>query len=96
MVVEENSKICIDSLINANHAPRWSIDNVLEDIKSMLSSFVSCSFSWVNRFANNAVHELAKWATRSNYAGLSFLGILICVLQATSLQDLMFCVDLFL
>ena len=63
IIVESNSKLCIDAITLHPEDPYWVIAAFVFDIISLSSDFSSCSFSWVKREANMAAHELAKFAT---------------------------------
>ncbi len=63
IIVESDSKLCIDAITLHPEDPYWVIATFVSYIISLSSDFSSCSFSWVKREANMATHELAKFAT---------------------------------
>ena len=63
IIVESDSKLCIDAITLHPEDPYWVIAAFVFYIISLSSDFSSCSFSWVKREANMAAHELAKFAT---------------------------------
>ena len=63
IIVESDSKLCIDVITLHPEDSYWVSAAFVSDIISLSSDFSSCSFSWVKREANIAAHELAKFAT---------------------------------
>ena len=60
IIVESDSKMCIDVLVDCQFAGCWKIDTLCADVNNLISWFLSCCFSWVKREANSTVHELAS------------------------------------
>ena len=53
IVVEGDSKVCINGFVKEAENPPLEIIIMLEDIKSLSSTFDSCSFKWIRRNAND-------------------------------------------
>ena len=49
IIVESDSKLCIDSILDHLGCPQWAISSVVSDIWLWANSFVSCLFFWVKR-----------------------------------------------
>jgi hypothetical protein len=60
IIVEGDSKICIDAIDGDQNDVEWSVTAIINNIVSLRSSFNSCLFSWVRREANVVAHTLAK------------------------------------
>ena len=60
IIVEGDSKICIDAINGDQNDVEWSVATIINNIVSLSSSFNSCLFSWVWREANVVAHTLAK------------------------------------
>lgn len=60
IVIESDSKVCVDALVADPQYVDWSISVICDNIKHLASEFSCCSFSWVNRENNIAAHTLAK------------------------------------
>ncbi len=63
IIVESDSKMCIDALVDSQFASCWKIDTLCADVNSLIPWFLSCCFSWVKRETNSVVHELASLAS---------------------------------
>ena len=74
IIVESNSKICIDAILDHSASHQWTISSLLSDIWQQKLSFVSCLFFWIKRSGNAAAHEVAKYTIQScNSFSFSFL-----------------------
>ena len=58
IVVEEDSKKCLDALSKAEEPSDWSISSITRDIAVLSVFFDNCKFCWVKRSLNSA----AKYA----------------------------------
>uniref|UniRef100_A0A2N9IL60 RNase H type-1 domain-containing protein n=1 Tax=Fagus sylvatica TaxID=28930 RepID=A0A2N9IL60_FAGSY len=63
IIIESDAKPCIDALLGDPQESLWKISSVCFDIHRLALKFVSCSFVWAKREANEVAHELAKLAT---------------------------------
>ena len=61
IIVESDSKLCIDST-------QWAISSVVFDIWLWANSFVSRLFFWVKRSGNAVAHEAAKYTLLSGFS----------------------------
>ena len=69
IIVESDSKLCIDSILDHSGCPQWAISSVVSDIRLGANSFVSCLFFfWVKRSGNAAAHEAAKYTLLSSFS----------------------------
>lgn len=59
-VIESDSKVCIDALKALTSNVPGRLLNFVKVVNFTVSSFGSVSFSWVNRDANFAAHDLAS------------------------------------
>ena len=74
IIVESDSKICIDAILDHSASHQWTISSLLSDIWQQKLSFVSCLFFWIKRSGNAAAHEVAKYTIQScNSFSFSFL-----------------------
>nr|POE53107.1 hypothetical protein CFP56_13651 [Quercus suber] len=65
IIVESDSKVSIDSILDHSGCPQWAISSLVSDICLLANSFVSCLFLWVKRSGNAAAHEAAKYTLMS-------------------------------
>ena len=65
IIVESDSKLSIDSILDHLGSPQWAISSLVSDIWLWAKSFVSCLFFWVKRSGNTAAHEAAKYTLMS-------------------------------
>ncbi len=63
IIIESDAKSCVDALLGDPQESLWKISFVCFDIHRLALKFVSCSFVWAKREANEVAHELAKLAT---------------------------------
>ncbi|GAV80971.1 RVT_3 domain-containing protein [Cephalotus follicularis] len=61
IVVESDAGVVLNE-IRADQPSLTLYGNMIEEIKSLAKSFLSCHFSWINRVGNKVAHELAKVA----------------------------------
>ncbi len=61
IVVESDSKVCIDTITRNPEDPNWKISIICAYVNMLALEFVSCCFYWVKRDANVTAHELAKF-----------------------------------
>jgi hypothetical protein len=62
VIVESDSKSCIEAFSGSSADVYWEINALCFDIKTLALNFDVCHFSWVKRDANSSAHELAKFA----------------------------------
>uniref|UniRef100_A0A2N9HDI6 RNase H type-1 domain-containing protein n=1 Tax=Fagus sylvatica TaxID=28930 RepID=A0A2N9HDI6_FAGSY len=62
VVVESDSKVCIDAIIGSPSEVNWKIAAIIANVISLSLNFVSVCFVWVKRSANGTAHELAKFS----------------------------------
>jgi ribonuclease HI len=63
VIIEGDSKICIDALNGNLNTVNWSISSLICNISELCKYFSSCSFFWTRREANGVAHSLAKAAS---------------------------------
>ena len=68
IIVESDSKLCIDSILDHLGCPQWAISSVVSNIWLWANSFVSCLIFWVKRSGNAAAHEAAKYTLLSSFS----------------------------
>ena len=61
IVVENDSKVCIETITRNPEDANWKISIICADVNMLALEFVSCCFSWVKRDTNVTAHELAKF-----------------------------------
>ena len=54
--LESDCKVCIDGILNPSVDVPWTIGTLMNEIKAVVRSIPSTSFSWVPRKANMAAH----------------------------------------
>ena len=65
IIVESDSKIYIDSILDHTACHQWAISSIVSDIWLLEKYFVSCLFFWVKRSGNVVAHEAAKYTIQS-------------------------------
>ncbi len=63
VIIEGDSKICIDALNGNLNSVNWSISSIVCNISELCKYFSSYSFFWTRREANGVAHSLAKAAS---------------------------------
>ena len=66
MILEGDSKICLESIAGKYQYVDWSISALTDNIRCLVKSFDACSFSWINRSCNGTAHAAAKLALVSS------------------------------
>jgi hypothetical protein len=62
-------KICIEGILNPSVNAPWRIETLINEIKAIVESIPSASFSWVPRKANMVAHTFARWALTNRFLG---------------------------
>ncbi|GAV78998.1 RVT_3 domain-containing protein, partial [Cephalotus follicularis] len=62
IIIESDDENVLNE-INASQPSLSLYGNVIEEIKSIVSSFIFCQFSWISRVGNKVAHKLAKLAS---------------------------------
>ena len=63
ILVEGDTKTCIDAIFGDAKIFSWKIISIVANVKSFSTIFSSCSFLWVKRDANEVAHTLVRFAT---------------------------------
>jgi ribonuclease HI len=63
VIIEGDSKICINALNGNLNSVNWSISSIVCNIFDLCKYFSSCFFFWTRREANGVAHSLAKAAS---------------------------------
>ncbi|XP_065626172.1 uncharacterized protein LOC136066187 [Quercus suber] len=95
IIIEGDSKICLDALSAKDSLPPWNISNIVSDVFSICKSFISVSFAWVRRDCNMAAHETAKFAPQTSESCCFSLESLPLVLATVCKADFPPCSFLF-
>jgi ribonuclease HI len=64
VIIEGDSKCCVDAFSNKNDNVSWRILNVAHKVWQLSESIHRGVFNWVSREANSGPHELANWAAK--------------------------------
>ena len=75
VVIEGDSKTCIEALRTQNLDVPWRISNCLTEIYHLTSLLSYCSFIWVRREVNHAAHELATWSLQNQITSSFDFGV---------------------
>ena len=75
IVVEGDSKVCINGFVKEAENLPLEIIIMLEDIKSLSSAFDSCSFKWIRKNANDMACTWCKWDMINNFSS--------CIMEIT-------------
>jgi hypothetical protein len=65
VIVESDSKLCIDALCGVSMDYPWRINGCISCILLCLENRPGWSFSWTRRVANSAPHTLAGWSLKN-------------------------------
>ena len=60
IMIESDSKVCVDALVTDPQYVDWSISVICDNVKYLAMDFSCCSFCWVNQETNMVSHTLAK------------------------------------
>ena len=69
MMVESDSKDCVDSLASSCKNVPWRIRGIGSENFNLISLTSCCRVIWVFRGANKATHSLANWSFLNNVFG---------------------------
>ena len=69
MIVESDSKDCVDALTLSGNQVPWRIRGTCNEILNLWSLIPGCHVAWIARGANKAAHSLAKWSFVNNVFG---------------------------
>ena len=58
IIVEGDSKVCIDAVLGTPDKIPWAIQAYIANVSNYASFFNSCRFCWVGREANNIMGPL--------------------------------------
>jgi ribonuclease HI len=61
ILVESDSKVCVDAILDVTGYVNWDISSLCNDAETLALNFVSCSFVWVRREANMVAHMMTKF-----------------------------------
>ena len=87
VILEGDSKICLESIAGKYQYVDWSISALTDNIRCLVKSFAACSFSWINRSCNGAAHAAAKLALISSSSFCCNNGNLPTALQSACKVD---------
>uniref|UniRef100_A0A2N9HDP5 Ribonucleotide reductase large subunit domain-containing protein n=1 Tax=Fagus sylvatica TaxID=28930 RepID=A0A2N9HDP5_FAGSY len=74
VIVESNSKLCIDALCGVSMDYPWRINDCISCILLCLKNRPGWSFSWTRRVANSAPHTLVGWSLKNSLWDPFFFG----------------------
>uniref|UniRef100_A0A2N9GBJ0 RNase H type-1 domain-containing protein n=1 Tax=Fagus sylvatica TaxID=28930 RepID=A0A2N9GBJ0_FAGSY len=60
IMVEGDTKVCIDAVAGATDKPPWRIQSFVDDIAILIVKFNSCCFCWVGRDANSMKNKMQR------------------------------------
>lgn len=60
IIIESDSKMCVDAILIDPHASLWKIAVLCDNVKTLVAEFSFCCFNWVKREATMVAHILAK------------------------------------
>ena len=63
IIVESDSKLCVDAISLDKAACDWNISTLCLDVIGLAAEFFSCNFCWVKREANMTAQTLAKFCS---------------------------------
>ena len=85
IIVESDSKLCVDAIGLDKTDCDWNISTLCNDAIGLAAEFISCKFCWVKHEANMVAHTLAKLCTPQELPVIYFLNNL-----PTSLEEVWF------
>ena len=86
IVIESDSKVCIDALV-LDQICEYNISVLCVNVKLLALEFSFYEFCWVNRKANMVVHTLAKLALATSTLILYFPKNLLALLEEAWFRD---------
>ena len=60
MIVESDSKDCVNALAPFSKKVPWRIRGICSEILNLISLILGCHVTWIPKGANKAAHSLAK------------------------------------
>jgi ribonuclease HI len=72
IMVESDSKLCVDAISMGMAICDWKISTLCYDAIGLAAEFFSCNFFWVKREANMAAHSLAKFCIPQDLPAIYF------------------------
>ena len=69
MIVESDSKDCVDALVPFGKQVPWRIRGICNEILNLISLIPGFHVTWIPRGANKAAHALAQWSFLNNVLG---------------------------
>ena len=65
VIVEGDAQVCFNALSSQDHLLDWNICTIINNIRSLVSSFFSCKFRWIRRNSNSTAYSAARFALNS-------------------------------
>ena len=65
--LESDCKVCIDRILNPGADFLWRIETLVNEIRAIVLSIPSASFSWVPTKVNMAAHTFTQWALANRF-----------------------------
>jgi ribonuclease HI len=87
IIIESDSKTCVDALVLDQAACKWNILVLCNNVKLLASEFSICDFCWVRLEANMAAHTLAKLVPPPNISVVYFPKNLSAPLEEAWFRD---------
>ena len=66
MIVENDSKDCVNTLAPSGKKVPWRIRGICSEILNLISLILGCHVTCIPNGANKAAHSLAKWSFLNN------------------------------
>lgn len=61
VVIKGDAKACVEAIVKPNVYPNWQLEEIIDDIKNMVSDYKECSFRRdLLREVNKVAHELNR------------------------------------
>jgi ribonuclease HI len=73
IIIESDSKSCVDALLQNTPVNDWKIAVLCENVLTLAAEFSLCCFNWVRRDVNMVAHTLAKLIPQANHLLFFFL-----------------------